>query len=72
MQLRACHYDEDSDIITAVYVDGTTSRFHCSEIEATLGYACSSAFSLPNWFSKTIEALCREYSIAREIMMRGD
>lgn len=22
MQLRVCHYDEDSDIITAVYVDG--------------------------------------------------
>lgn len=36
MQLRACHYDEDSDIMTAVYADGTTCRFNCSEIEDAL------------------------------------
>jgi len=36
MKLRACHYDENFDIMTAVYADGTTCSFNCSEIEATL------------------------------------
>jgi len=36
MQLRACHYDEDSDVMTVVFADGTTCRLNCSEIEATL------------------------------------
>lgn len=36
MQLRACHYDENSDVMTVVFADGTTCRLNCSGIEATL------------------------------------
>lgn len=36
MQLRACHYNEDHDVMTVVFADGTTCRLNCSEIEATL------------------------------------
>lgn len=36
MQFRACHYDEDHDVMTVVFADGTTCRLNCSEIEAIL------------------------------------
>lgn len=36
MQLRACQYDENSDVMTVVFADGKTCRLNCSEIEATL------------------------------------
>lgn len=36
MQLRACHYNEDHDVMTVVFGDGTACRLNCSGIEATL------------------------------------
>ncbi|MCD9020584.1 DUF6061 family protein [Cohnella silvisoli] len=36
MQLRACHNNEGSDVMTVVFADGATCRLNCSEIEATL------------------------------------
>lgn len=36
MKLRACHYNECSDIMMVIFGDGTTRRLICSEIEATL------------------------------------
>lgn len=35
MKLRACHYNECSDVMTVVFGGGTTRRLNCSEIEAT-------------------------------------
>jgi len=35
MKLRACHYNECSDVMTVVLEDGTTRRLKCSEIEVT-------------------------------------
>ncbi|MNO25519.1 hypothetical protein D3C76_153590 [compost metagenome] len=33
MQLRACHYDDNTDILTVVDSDGTIYRYPCYEIE---------------------------------------
>ncbi|MNI80089.1 hypothetical protein D3C73_1365890 [compost metagenome] len=36
MQLRACHYDGDSEVMTVVLADGTTCSLNCYEIEVNL------------------------------------
>ncbi|WP_425464185.1 DUF6061 family protein [Paenibacillus lentus] len=36
MQLRACHYDDNSDILTVVDSDGIIYRYHCYEIENSM------------------------------------
>lgn len=36
MQIRACHYNEDHDVMKVVFADGTMRCLHCAEVEATL------------------------------------
>ncbi|SDF58002.1 hypothetical protein SAMN04488542_11319 [Fontibacillus panacisegetis] len=36
MQLRACHYDDHSDILTVVDSDRVIYRYNCYEIENSL------------------------------------
>lgn len=36
MNLRVCHYDDNSDTSTVIDADGKTYRFNCSEIENVL------------------------------------
>lgn len=46
MKLRACHYNECSDVMTVVFGDGTTRRLSCSGIEATFDMHASARFRL--------------------------
>lgn len=36
MQIRACHYIEDHDVMTVIFADGTMRCLHCAEVEVTL------------------------------------
>jgi len=57
VQLRACHYDENSDTLTVADVDGTTYRYDCVELENAIDMHPAARSNLL-WFKRNEPNAC--------------
>lgn len=65
MQLQACHYDDNNDILTVIDSDGIIYRYPCYEIENSIEMH-TAARSLLRWMKEN-----EPYAFA-ELVIQGD
>lgn len=66
MQLRACHYDDNTDILTVIDAEGIISHYPCYEIENAIEMN-PAARSCLRWMKENEPYACAELFIQGDI-----